>query len=103
MPSFKILKLNILIIISAVLVGSILVTFFAFHIASTSTKATVTPTAQTLKATDTPATSPTSSGLQSPTPTPTISPTLNQGSILGIDSNPGTYFSGIFWIRLGYP
>lgn len=103
MPSFKILKLNILIIISAVLVGSILVTFFAFHIASTSTKAAVTPTAQILKATDTPATSPTSSVLPSPTPTPTISPTLHQGSILGIDSNPGTYFSGIFWIRLGYP
>lgn len=100
MLSFKKLKIQILIIISAVLVGSIMVTFFAFHIASTSTKATVTPTAQSLKATDTPATS---SGLQSPTPTPTTSPTLNPGSILGIDGNPGTNNSGIFWIRLGYP
>jgi hypothetical protein len=103
MPSLNNLKSKkALVIIAAVLVGSILVTFFAYHIASTSTAVAVTPTA---KATEDPALSPTTPtrALQMPRPTPTISPTLNPGSILGVSGSPGTFYQGIFWVRLGYP
>ena len=100
MPSLDKLKGRALIIITAVLVGSILVTFFAYHIASTSSTAAVTPTAQI---TDAPATSPTVPTRALRTPTPTISPTLNPRSILGVNGNPGTFYPGIFWVRLGYP
>ncbi len=37
------------------------------------------------------------------TPTPTLLPAPNPANVLGIDSNPGQYFAGISWIRLGYP
>src|SRR5260370_17604998 len=100
MPSLDKLKGRALIIIAAVLVGSILVTFFAYHIASTSATRAVTPTAQI---TDAPAISPTVPTRALRTPTPTISPTLNPGSILGVNDNPGTSYPAIFCVRLCYP
>lgn len=36
-------------------------------------------------------------------PVPTPNPVPNPSAVLGIDADPGTYFSGISWIRLAYP
>lgn len=37
------------------------------------------------------------------TPTPALLSAPNPANVLGIDLNPGQYFAGINWIRLGYP
>src|SRR6266567_2587761 len=40
----------------------------------------------------------------SPTGTPPyIVQNPNPATVLGVDSDPGTYYSGIHWVRLGYP
>lgn len=100
MLPLKNLKRKSLLVITPVLIGSILVTFFAYHIASTSQKSAATPTAQTRQVTATSIPSPT---ISEPTPTPTLSPTSNPASILGIDSYFGDFLQGISWERLGYP
>lgn len=38
-----------------------------------------------------------------PSPMPTPNPVPNPASVLGVDVDPGTYLSGISWIRLAYP
>lgn len=100
MLPLKNLKRKSLLIITPILLGSILVTFFAYHIASTSQKPAATPTVQTRQMTAIPTPSPT---IPEPTPTPTLSPTSNPASILGIDSSFGSFLQGISWERLGYP
>ena len=47
--------------------------------------------------------SPTLTPTPSPTPTSTVLPAPNPATVLGVDSNPGRYFTGITWLRLGYP
>lgn len=100
MLPLKNLKRKSFLVITPVLIGSILVTFFAYHIASTSQKSTATPTAQTRQVTATSIPSPT---ISEPTSAPTLSPTSNPASILGIDSYFGDFLQGISWERLGYP
>ena len=101
MSSLKGLKKRSLVIFTAILLSSVLVTFFAYHIASTSQKSTAASPSPTGKAKATPSPLPTPTPVLSPSPT--VSPTANPGSILGVDTYPGTFFEGIFWVRLGYP
>ncbi|HZS77519.1 MAG TPA: hypothetical protein VFA41_12975 [Ktedonobacteraceae bacterium] len=100
----NVLKRSVLIAGLLVLIASIIVVFFAYQIANASHRtATATPTAHPTMAptlVPTPTNTPTTQPL---TPTPTLMPTVNPASVLGIDSSPGRYFNGIYWIRLSYP
>ena len=102
MLPLKNLKRKYLLIIIPVLIGSILVTLFAYHFASTSQKSAVTPTAQAKRVTPIPTPSPTIAQ-PTPTPTPTLIPAPNPASVLGIDTSFGSFLQGISWVRLGYP
>ena len=97
---------------SIVLLISILVVTVAYRLAApqaphTPPKKQLSVTAITSKPTLTPVITPTSiPPTQTPvgvTPTPTLLPAPNPADVLGIDSNPGQYFAGVNWIRLGYP
>ena len=98
---------------AAVSLASLIVITAAYRIAtshsSSPTSATPRPTA-TSTTKELPATATVTSGIQltPQTPAPTGTPpyivqTPNPATVLGIDSNPGQYFKGIDWIRLGYP
>src|SRR5690348_13791198 len=100
------------LVVSLVLVISVVVVTIAYHFSAP--QAQVSPpkkrpsaTAIAAKPTLTPAITHTPvPRTQTPvgaTPTPTLLPAPNPATVLGIDSNPGHYFAGISWIRLGYP
>lgn len=94
---------------SLVLVISVVVVTIAYHLATpqaqndppakqlSTTAVTSSPTAASTTALTPVQTPP---GI---TPTPTQLPAPNPANVLGVDSNPGQYFAGISWIRLGYP
>ena len=97
---------------SLVLVISLVVVTTAYRLAapqarSDPSKKHLSATAITSKPTLTPVITPTPiPPTQTPlgvTPTPTLLPAPNPANVLGVDSNPGQYFAGISWIRLGYP
>ncbi len=94
---------------SLVLVISLVVVTFTYHLATpqvqkdpSAKQRTPTPVTPGPTAVSTTTLTP----VQTPvgiTPTPTLLPAPNPANVLGVDSNPGQYFSGISWIRLGYP
>jgi hypothetical protein len=86
-----------LIIAVIVLVCSTLVAAFAYR---TATTAKVTPTATKIVKAPTIGITPTTQPTYLPTPTPTPLPL---GPVLGIESNLATTYSGIPWVRYGYP
>src|SRR5579863_9547770 len=104
-------KRRLTLIASSVVLISILVVTVAYRLAApqphnTPPKKQLPVTAIASKATLTSVITPSPSPTQTPvgvTPTPTLLPAPNPASVLGIDSNPGQYFAGISWIRLGYP
>src|SRR5579872_3264097 len=100
------------LIASLVVIISVVVVTFAYHFSAPQAKGDPlkkqpTVTAIVSKPTLTPIITPTPiPPTQTPagiTPTPTLLPAPNPTTVLGIDSNPGQYFAGISWIRLGYP
>ncbi|HEY6542979.1 MAG TPA: hypothetical protein VIZ18_18700, partial [Ktedonobacteraceae bacterium] len=103
-------KRRLTLIASSVVLISILVVTVAYRLAAPQAhknppKKQLSVTAITPKPTLTPVITPTPTQ-QTPvgvTPTPTLLPAPNPANVLGIDSNPGQYFAGISWIRLGYP
>lgn len=101
MLSLKNLNKKVLIIVSAVLVGSILVAFFAYRASSTLQKSAVATPTPTRQVTATP--SPSLAVDPTPAATPTVSPTADPAKILGVDTDPQTSFPGISWVRIGYP
>lgn len=103
---------RVLLLASLVLVTSAVVVTLAYHFSvpqaqGSPLKKQSTVTAIAAKPTFTPVISPTAiPPTQTPagvTPTPTLLPVPNPATVLGVDSNPGQYFPGISWIRLGYP
>jgi hypothetical protein len=86
-----------LIIAVIVLLCSTLVAAFAYR---TATTAKVTPTATKVVKAPTIGLTPTTQPTYAPTPTPTPLPL---GPILGIESGLATTYSGIPWVRYGYP
>src|SRR5690348_1339306 len=107
-----ILKRRLALVASLVLVISVVVVTIAYHFSAP--QAQVAPPKKQLSVT-TIASKPTMTPVITPTPIPptktpagvTPTPTLltapNPATVLGVDSNPGQYFAGISWIRLGYP
>jgi len=92
-------KRKYLIITVIVLVCSTLVATFAYR---TATTAKVLPTTTTIAKTPTIGITSTIQPTYPPTSTPTPTP-LPLGSVQGIESNLLTTFSGIPWVRFGYP
>jgi hypothetical protein len=90
-------KAKILIIAIVVLVCSTLIVAFAYRTASTASVASK-PTPTIMAPTPTPTTGITQTVETSPTPTP-----LPLGPILGVESNLSASYTGIPWIRFGYP
>ena len=86
-----------LIIAVIVLVSSTLVAAFAYR---TATTAKVIPTATTIVKMPAIGITPTTQPTYPPTPTTTP---LDLGSVLGVESNLSTAYSGIPWVRYGYP
>jgi hypothetical protein len=86
-----------LIIAVIVLVCSTLVAAFAYR---TATTAKVIPTATTIVKIPSIGITPTTQPTYPPTPTPTP---LDLRSVLGVESNLSTTYSGIPWVRFGYP
>lgn len=95
-------KGKLLIVAIVVLVCSILVATFAYHVATTA-RVTATPTAthpvKTPSVGTTPVTLPTTLPKTLPTPTPTPLPL---GPILGVEANIPTSYANIPWVRYGY-
>lgn len=93
------------IIIALVVLLLLSVSVFAYTRTRTISQpravATHTPTA-----TPTPSPTPSPTPIP-PTPTPTPIPTLpvvqNTGQILGVEGDPTTSYTGVPWVRLGYP
>ncbi len=84
----------------AILVASVLVTTFAYRIATTGiSQASPASTPGPV----TPAASPTQISTPTFGMTPTVSPTANPAKILGIDSIPPQWVPGLSWVRIGYP
>ncbi len=92
-------KGKFLIIAIIVLVCSTLVAAFAYRTASTAHR---TPTTTTTVKKPSIGITPTILATTLPTPTPTPTP-LPLGPVLGIESNLSTTYSGIPWVRFGYP
>jgi len=90
-------KRKYLIIAVIVLVCSTFVAAFAYR---TATTAKIIPTATTIAKSPTIGITPTTQPTYPPTPTPTP---LALGSVLGIETNLSTTYSGIPWVRFGYP
>ena len=90
-------KGKFLIIAIIVLVCSTLVAAFAYRTASTAHR---TPTTTTTVKKPSIGITPTILATTLPTPTPTPLPL---GPVLGIESNLSTTYSGIPWVRFGYP
>ncbi|HVB75882.1 MAG TPA: hypothetical protein VNE38_20330 [Ktedonobacteraceae bacterium] len=95
-----------MLLAALVLVASLVVVLVAYHIAvpaqnTQASKNQLSATALTSSPTPTVPTHDAAS--PSPSPTPTTPPAINPATVLGIDSNPGRYFTGINWVRLGYP
>ena len=92
------------------LVVSVVIVASAYHIAnpqrqSKTSKSPLSATAvfsPTTVSTPAPTLTPVQTQAGS-TPTATPIPAPNPANVLGVDSNPGQYFAGISWIRLGYP
>lgn len=99
------LKSKPVAIIAAVLIASLLVTGFAYRVASTSRGKGIVSASAVRTPQVTPTNPPTPTPLPTPslTPTPTPLPAPDPASVLGIDSTPTEHFPGIPWIRLGYP
>ncbi len=107
-----ILKRRLALVASLVLVISVVVVTIAYHFSAPQTQ--VAPPKKQLSVTAI-ASKPTLTPIITPTPipptktpvvvspTPTLLPAPNPATVLGVDSNPGQYFAGISWIRLGYP
>ena len=100
------------LVASLVVVISVVVVTIAYHFSAPpaqgdSLKKQASATVISSKPTFTPVITPTPiPPTQAPvgaTPTPTLLPAPNPATVLGVDSNPGHYFAGISWIRLGYP
>jgi hypothetical protein len=94
---------------SLVLVISVVVVTITYHFATPQAKAdppkkqvstTVVSSSPTAVRTTAPTPVQTQVGA---TPTPALLSAPNPANVLGVDSNPGQYFAGINWIRLGYP
>src|SRR5690349_11157014 len=92
-------KRKYLIIAVIVLLFSTLVATFAYRTATTSK---VIPTATTIAKIPTIGITPTAQPTILPTPIPTPTPPP-LGPVLGIESNLATAYSGIPWVRFGYP
>ncbi len=94
------------IISSIVLIGSIVLTVFAYRMtiltrpATSQTQLSPTPSLSMV----TPTMVPTSPLTPTPylTPTPTPVPPVNPSRVLGINGGPPSLYPGIFWTRIGY-
>jgi hypothetical protein len=108
-PGKKVTKKSV-IVGTMVLFPSLFVVLFAYRLAVPAAPP-VTPTTTTVLAV--PQQQPTLSFSPQPTiprrppvlpsPMPTPNPVPNPSSVLGVDVDPGTYLSGISWVRLAYP
>ena len=98
----------------AVLLASLIVITTTYHIATSHTvplSSTSSPTAKSAAKQLPTATASSGSGsvqLTPHPPSPTGTPPYivqnpNPATVLGVDSDPGTYYAGIHWVRLGYP
>src|SRR5947209_489410 len=98
----------------AVLLASLIVITTTYRIAASHTvplSSTSSPTAKSAAKQLPTATASSGSGsvqLTPHPPSPTGTPPYivqnpNPATVLGVDSDPGTYYSGIHWVRLGYP
>src|SRR5712691_3105554 len=109
MRPFNRLKKKSLAVFTIVLLASILITAFAYRIASSAQKPpTATPSQAahaTAPTTIIPTATPTMKPIptETPTPIPTVAPITDPGSVLGIDSDAQRTFPNIPWVRLGYP
>ena len=101
MDLLKVLKKPSSIIFVAVLIGAIVLTVLSYQLVVRS-KPIVDPVASS-RATPTP--TPIIVSTPSPTSTPalTLLPVQDPANILGIDGDPSVSYTGIPWIRLGYP
>src|SRR5947207_1060187 len=97
-----------------VLLASLIVITTTYHIATSHTvpsSSTSSPTAKSAAKQLPTATASSGSGsvqLTPHPPSPTGTPPYivqnpNPATVLGVDSDPGTYYAGIHWVRLGYP
>jgi len=99
MQWLNVLKKPSSIILIVVLITSVLLSFLAYRTVVGSRASTMaTPVAA---APSTPTSTPTST--TTATPSLTTLPVQDPSQVLGIDGNPSISYTGIPWIRLGYP
>lgn len=104
-------KKRFMLLASLVLVVSFVVVTVAYRMATPpqarKDPAKKQPAVTAVTPSPTVALSPTASAptpVRTPVPNlPVLLPAPNPANVLGVDSNPGQYFAGISWIRLGYP
>jgi hypothetical protein len=87
----QILKKPSFVMFIIVLAGSIFLSMLVYSTVTLGKPVGPTPTAVVSEPTPTPAA------------TPTLPPVESPSKILGVQADPGTSYTGISWVRLGYP